>query len=121
MGLLVYQIDNTPGFYYYDGSGWRVLSSSTSTSASLSQLAQSQSLSEVATPISLGKNQLNNGTTFIKFDSPKDDFENIIIQIQAEGDCNGLFISKKTREGFEVKELQKGKSNVKFSYSINQK
>ena len=29
-GLLVYQIDNTPGFYYYDGSGWRILGSSPS-------------------------------------------------------------------------------------------
>ena len=29
-GLLIYQIDNTPGFYYYDGNGWRVLGSSPS-------------------------------------------------------------------------------------------
>jgi len=21
-GLLIYQTDNTPGFYYYNGSGW---------------------------------------------------------------------------------------------------
>jgi hypothetical protein len=41
-----------------------------------------------------------------------------LINIQLEGDCNGVFISKKTREGFEVRELQKGKSNVSFSWRI---
>ncbi|HYJ62187.1 MAG TPA: hypothetical protein VEV62_00445, partial [Parafilimonas sp.] len=29
-GLLIYQTDNTPGFYYYSGSIWKAVSSSTS-------------------------------------------------------------------------------------------
>ena len=107
-GLLVYQIDNTPGFYYFDGTGWRILGSSPS-----ARIAAEEVL------VRTGSSTLTNGSTFIKFDNPKEDFENVIIQIQAEGDCNGLFITNKTKEGFEVKELQKGKSNVKFSWKLN--
>ena len=106
-GLLVYQIDNTPGFYYYDGTGWRVLGSSASARVAAEDVTVKSSSS-----------RLSNGSTFIKFDSPREDFDNVIIQIQAEGDCNGLFITDKTKEGFWVKELQKGKSNVKFSYTV---
>lgn len=38
--------------------------------------------------------------------------------VQLEGDCEGVFISNKTQNGFDVTELKKGKSNVKFTYSI---
>lgn len=110
-GLLVYQIDNTPGFYYYDGSAWRVLGSSPSARMAVDE----------SSLIDTGKDQLQNGITFIKFDNIQENPDDLIIHIQAEGDCNGLYISKKTKDGFEVRELQKGKSNVKFSYMINQK
>ena len=107
-GLLVYQVNETPGFYYYDGTSWRVLGSSASARMAAEDVTVKSSSAK-----------LTNGSTFIKFDSPREDFENVIIQIQAEGDCNGIFIAKKTAEGFEVKELQKGKSNVKFSWKLN--
>jgi hypothetical protein len=110
-GLLVYQIDETPGFYYYNGTGWRILSSSAS-----ARMAAEESVNH---NVAKGVNQLQNGSTFIKFDQPRDDFENLLINIQLEGDCNGVYISQKTREGFEVKELQKGKSNVKFSWRVD--
>ena len=106
-GLLVYQIDNTPGFYYFDGSGWRVLGSSPSARIAAAENTET------------GTNQLVNGIKFIKFENPQDNPENLMIQIQPEGDCNGVYISQKTKEGFWVKELQKGKSNVKFSWKIN--
>jgi hypothetical protein len=109
-GLLVYQIDETPGFYYYNGTGWRILSSTAS-----ARIAAEEPVNESIG----GKNQLKDGSNFIKFDQPRDDFEKLLINIQLEGDCNGVFISKKTREGFEVKELQKGKSNVRFSWKVN--
>ncbi|MFN3850176.1 MAG: hypothetical protein ACK4NY_12150 [Spirosomataceae bacterium] len=113
-GLLVYQVDNTAGFYYFDGTTWQRLSSQppVGVSARVSANFVSENL------YIRGKNQLKNGSTFVKFDTPRDDFEDLMINIQPEGDCNGVYISRKTREGFEVKELQKGKSNVKFSWRI---
>ncbi|HKX86547.1 MAG TPA: hypothetical protein VJL37_07735 [Flavobacterium sp.] len=38
--------------------------------------------------------------------------------IQLEGDCNGVFVTNKSKTGFTVKELQNGKSNVEFSWHI---
>ena len=38
--------------------------------------------------------------------------------IQLEGDCNGVFVTEKTINGFKVKELGKGKSNVSFSWNL---
>jgi hypothetical protein len=108
-GLLVYQIDNTPGFYYFDGTAWRILSSSASARIAAEESSET------------GSDQLEKGSKFIRFENPQNNPENVVIQIQPEGDCNGIFISQKTKEGFWVKELQKGKSNVKFSYTINQK
>jgi hypothetical protein len=35
-----------------------------------------------------------------------------------EGDCRGLYVSKKTPAGFEVRELGGGRSNVAFDYRI---
>jgi hypothetical protein len=38
--------------------------------------------------------------------------------IQPEGKCNGLYITNKSKEGFEVHELQDGRSDISFSWSI---
>lgn len=38
--------------------------------------------------------------------------------IQLYGDCNGVFVSNTTANGFDVKELQKGNSNVAFMWHI---
>lgn len=38
--------------------------------------------------------------------------------IQLEGDCNGVYVTNKSANGFDVKELQHGNSNVSFSWSI---
>jgi hypothetical protein len=112
-GLLIYQVDNTPGFYYFDGTDWQMLSTTTPVASIASQNAR------IGTSItSLGKGQLKKGSTFIKFDKSRDDFEDLIINIQLESDCNGVYISKKTRDGFEIKELKKGKSKAKFSWGI---
>src|SRR5262249_9486322 len=35
-----------------------------------------------------------------------------------EGDCQGLYVRSKRREGFEVRELQGGTSSIVFSYRI---
>ncbi len=111
MGLLIYQMDETPGFYYYDGEEWLRLSSATDPNARVSAAAKQKK--------TVGKGQLMAGSAFIRFEQPRDDFEELLLNIQLEGDCKGVYISKKTREGFELKEIQKGKSNVKFSWSLN--
>jgi hypothetical protein len=38
--------------------------------------------------------------------------------IQLEGDCKGVFVTNKTHNGFDVKELQQGRSNVSFTWQI---
>ncbi|MCB0456121.1 MAG: hypothetical protein R2776_00315 [Flavobacteriaceae bacterium] len=71
-----------------------------------------------------GIGTLSQGSTFIKIDP---NFSNNIIVdekhplkvfIQLEGDCNGVYVTQKTSEGFLVKELQNGNSNVSFSWHI---
>ncbi|MBW6460797.1 MAG: hypothetical protein K0B08_09505 [Bacteroidales bacterium] len=38
--------------------------------------------------------------------------------ITAEGECNGMYVTNKSSTGFDVKELQGGRSNVAFSWQI---
>jgi hypothetical protein len=38
--------------------------------------------------------------------------------IQLEGECNGVYVTNKTPTGFDVVELNGGKSNVKFVYHV---
>lgn len=71
-----------------------------------------------------GVGQLSNGTAFIDIDP--NFTHNIIVDnehplkvfIQLEGDCNGVYVTQKSAEGFMVKELQNGTSNVSFSWHI---
>ena len=43
---------------------------------------------------------------------------NYHVFITPYGDCGGLFVANRTRTQFEVRELNGGKSNVRFSYRI---
>ncbi|MEZ4802762.1 MAG: hypothetical protein R2797_08305 [Gelidibacter sp.] len=47
-----------------------------------------------------------------------DDKHPLKVFIQLEGDCNGVFVTNKSANGFTVKELANGNSNVSFSYHI---
>jgi hypothetical protein len=40
------------------------------------------------------------------------------VYITPEGDCNGVYVTNKSANGFDVIELQGGKSNVQFSWQI---
>ncbi len=40
------------------------------------------------------------------------------VYITPEGDCNGVYVTNKSAQGFEVIELQGGKSNIDFSWQI---
>lgn len=115
-GLLIYQTDNSPGFYYYDGAGWQRLDN-TSGGAS-ARVAVQPSQSSIVRK-NAGISQLKSGKSFISFGNKMPlDPEKYIVNIQAEGENNGLYISKKTANGFEVKEQGRGRSNIKFSYTI---
>lgn len=71
-----------------------------------------------------GVAQLQNGEAFVKLDEivakslKVDDKHPLKVFIQLEGDCNGVYVTDKTKKGFRVKELQKGISNVSFSWHI---
>ena len=71
-----------------------------------------------------GVGTLMGGSAYIQIDP---NFSNNIVVdqnhplkvfIQLEGDCSGVYVTQKTAEGFLVKELQHGTSNVSFSYHI---
>lgn len=72
-----------------------------------------------------GRGELINGKVHIALDSIFS--RNIVVNeqhplnvfIQLEGDCNGVYVTNKTATGFDVIELNNGKSNVKFSYFVN--
>jgi hypothetical protein len=76
-----------------------------------------------------GKGKLNNGEVFIAFNEAfknavstselsksVDDEESINITVTPIGESNGIYISKITKDGFFIKENNKGKSNVSFNW-----
>lgn len=71
-----------------------------------------------------GTGQLTNGSVKIGIDPIfaknifVDEKHPLKVFIQLEGDCNGVFVTNKSKNGFTVKELNGGKSNVKFSWHI---
>jgi|21_taG_2_1085346.scaffolds.fasta_scaffold00016_105 hypothetical protein len=71
-----------------------------------------------------GVGKLSNGTARIKIDPNLsknirvDDKHPLKVFVTLEGDCNGIYVTNKSANEFTVKELQNGKSNVSFSWSI---
>jgi len=71
-----------------------------------------------------GTATLVNGTAEIKIDPIfsrniyVDEKRPLKVFIQLEGDCNGVYVTNKSKNGFTVKELQNGRSNVAFSWHI---
>ncbi len=47
-----------------------------------------------------------------------DETHPLIVIIQPEGQCNGVYVTNKTKEGFEVIELNNGNSDINFSWSV---
>lgn len=71
-----------------------------------------------------GTGQLVNGTATINIDPifskniHVSEEKPLKVFIQLEGDCNGVYVTNKSANGFTVKELQGGTSNVSFSWHI---
>lgn len=72
-----------------------------------------------------GRGKLVNGKAIIKLDEVfskniyVDDKRPLRVFIQLEGNCKGVYVANKTKEGFEVIELDGGQSNVDFSYFVS--
>ena len=68
-----------------------------------------------------GSARLERGRAVVKLDS---DFAKVVklnecrIFLTPEGDCRGLYVRRKGGRRFEVRELQKGTSSIRFSYRI---
>lgn len=71
-----------------------------------------------------GTAQLVNGEVYVEIDPVLkkalyvDESHPLKVFIQLEGDCAGVFVTDKSVDGFKVKELARGSSNVKFSWHI---
>lgn len=71
-----------------------------------------------------GTGKLSNGEAYITMDKLLskhiyvDEKHPMKVFIQLEGDCNGVFVTEKSKNGFKVKELANGKSNVSFSWNL---
>lgn len=71
-----------------------------------------------------GTGKLTNGEAYISIDKLLskhiyvDEKHPMKVFIQLEGDCKGVFVTEKTTNGFKVKELGNGKSNVSFSWNL---
>jgi len=71
-----------------------------------------------------GAGQLKGGTTHIDLEKlltrsiRVDEKHPLKVFIQLEGECNGVFVTNKSAKGFDVKELQGGKSDVPFTWQI---
>ena len=71
-----------------------------------------------------GTGQLTNGYARIELDPiltkniAVDATHSMKVFIQLEGDCKGVYVSNKSATSFEVHELERGTSNVSFSYQI---
>ncbi|MBE0645941.1 MAG: hypothetical protein IH600_17805, partial [Bacteroidetes bacterium] len=85
---------------------------------------QLKELSSEAARSSEGAGQLRNGRVHIELDTEFtrtiviDESHPLKVFVQLEDDCNGVFITNKSATGFDVVELQNGRSNAKFSYRV---
>ena len=71
-----------------------------------------------------GTGQLVNGTANVVLDPLLNSIIHVStnhplkVFIQLEGECNGVYVTNKSAQGFTVKELNGGRSNVSFSWHI---
>jgi hypothetical protein len=66
--------------------------------------------------------ELKDGKAFVglseEFIALMSDKAEYAVFLTPEGECNGLYVSKKEFYGFEVRELNNGKSNIRFSWQV---
>jgi hypothetical protein len=66
--------------------------------------------------------ELKDGKAFVglseEFVALMSDRAEYAVFLTPEGECSGLYVSKKEFYGFEVKELKDGKSDIRFSWQV---
>ncbi len=71
-----------------------------------------------------GEGRLSSGRTHIELDPvflqtvTIDAIHPMKVFVQVEGDCRGVYVTNKTSTGFDVVELQRGRSDAPFSYRV---
>jgi hypothetical protein len=69
-----------------------------------------------------GVAELKDGVAFVTFSEEFaaliSDTKEYAVFLTPEGECNGLYVSRKELHGFEVRELGGGKSNIRFSWQV---
>lgn len=71
-----------------------------------------------------GVGKLTNGQAYIQIDPILannihiDKKHPLKVFIQLEGDCNGVYVTEKTKRGFKVQELKGGNATIDFSWQI---
>lgn len=111
-----------------DGTSYKVLGGGSVSTMVKDDEGNNRILHATETPEILfedfGTGQLVNGEAYIKVDPVLskniyvDDEHPMKVFIQLEGDCKGVYVTEKTKDGFKVTELQNGSSNVSFSWNL---
>lgn len=114
---------------YWDGGGYRKISGTGTVNTVVEDLGGKKvMLCATESPENLfedyGSGQLVNGFAHITIDPvfakniAVDEKHPLRVIIQPEGDCKGVYVTSKTASGFDVIELDGGKSDISFIYHI---
>lgn len=109
-----------------DGTDYGILASGTNSILVKDNAGENRVMFNPAAPEVLledyGTGQLERGSAHISLDPlfseliTVDENSPLRVFVQPEGDCNGVYVTNKTKEGFDVKELKGGKSGIQFSW-----
>jgi hypothetical protein len=123
---LALQAGGNGGFCTIDSNGHLNCPGGVSTTAAVASGARRVALYAMESPQhwfeDFGAGQLENGTGAVALDPTFAETVNGVsdyhVFLTPEGDCRGLYVSRKTASGFEVRELGGGQSTVAFDYRI---
>ncbi|MGA9243995.1 MAG: hypothetical protein WBW03_18670 [Silvibacterium sp.] len=123
---LALQAGGNGGFCTIDSNGHLNCPGGVATTAAVASGSRRVALYAMESPQhwfeDFGAGQLENGTAAVALDPTFAETVNGVsdyhVFLTPEGDCRGLYVSRKTASGFEVRELGGGQSTVAFDYRI---
>jgi hypothetical protein len=123
---LALQAGGNGGFCTIDSNGHENCPRGFSTLAAVASGARRVALYAMESPQhwfeDFGAGRLENGTAAVALDptfaQTVNGASDYHVFLTPEGDCRGLYVSRKTASGFEVRELGGGRSTVAFDYRI---